>query len=148
MKPFISVSELDTEQIAKNFAITLHKGNIIAFKGNLGSGKTTFIKYMIKYLDFNIDQFCSPTYNILNKYTNKSGLNIYHFDMYRVSNLDELYSTGYFDYIDQDNIIAIEWSEKIIDFLPNNTIYVSIHKVDKHVRSIDIKRGNYDNISS
>lgn len=118
----ISYSENETENIAESFAKKLKGKEIIAMFGTMGMGKTAFTRGLVKGLDSS-DDVSSPTFAIVNEYHGK--FNIYHFDMYRIKSLDDLYSTGFFDYID-NGIIIIEWSENIETVLPNNTIKIRI----------------------
>ncbi|MEG3005948.1 MAG: tRNA (adenosine(37)-N6)-threonylcarbamoyltransferase complex ATPase subunit type 1 TsaE, partial [Oscillospiraceae bacterium] len=84
------------------------------------------------------DDVSSPTFALINEY-NGDGLTLYHFDMYRVSNYDDLYSTGFFDYMDMGGVMAVEWSENIENILPENSITVTIERIDEDKRQITIK---------
>ncbi len=135
MKKYISHSTKETEKIAEQFAKTLKGGDVIAFTGNLGAGKTAFVRGLAKGLEVK-GEVCSPTFAIVHEYIGK--INLIHFDMYRISGEDDLYTTGFFDYLEQDVITAIEWSENISGFLPENTVYVDIacDENDKQTRYI------------
>ena len=132
-----SNSELETEGIAENLAKQLNNRDVIALYGELGAGKTAFVRGLAKGL--NIDDYvCSPTFALVHEYDGTVPL--YHFDMYRVITWDDLYSTGFYDYLDRDGILAIEWSENIEDSLPKNTIKVRISKEnEENVRNILIE---------
>lgn len=139
MQSFVSHSEADTAKIAVDFAKTLRSGDVIAFSGGLGAGKTTFTRYLCKALDCR-DDVSSPTFALVHCYRAK--MPIYHFDMYRISGLDNLYSTGFFDYLDAGGIIIIEWSENVLEFLPDDMIRVDIKRLGDNDREITIKRGD------
>lgn len=118
----ISSSCEQTENIGKKLARRLTGTEIIALFGDLGAGKTAFTRGLCCGLEVTND-VCSPTFTIVNEYNGK--FPVYHFDMYRVQTLDDLYTTGYFDYID-NGILVIEWSENIESILPDNVIKVTI----------------------
>ena len=120
MKSYISDSPKKTEEIAENLAKELTGGEVIAFRGGLGMGKTCFTRGLARGLDYSGDVI-SPTFALINEYLG-GRLPIYHYDMYRISNWDELYSSGFFEYIDEGGVIAAEWSENIENALPDNTI--------------------------
>lgn len=100
-------------------------GTVVAFSGGMGMGKTAFVRGALKA--YGNDSFvCSPTFALVHDYGGTPHL--YHFDMYRISGLDDLYSTGFFDYLNDDRILFIEWSENIREFLPENTVFVDIER--------------------
>ena len=138
MEKIIVKSEAETAAFAKKFAESLKPGDIIAFKGGLGAGKTTFTRYLAKALGYE-GEASSPTFAIINEY-NGGRLNVYHFDMYRIKDEDDLYSIGFYDYFDRNGICLVEWSENIESALPNDTIYVIINKIDDTTREIIIKQ--------
>lgn len=107
MVKLISHSADETEQIGEKIAKKLHGTEVIALFGGLGMGKTAFTRGLARALGVD-DGVSSPTFALVNEYSGK--YNIYHFDMYRVNSWDDLYSTGFFDYID-NGILVIEWSE-------------------------------------
>ncbi len=130
MNILISTSKEDTLNIAKNFAKNIKKNQLILFKGDIGTGKTTFIDGFVSYFNYN-KPISSPTYSILNIY--ETIPNILHFDMYRISSIIDLETTGFFDYIDSNCIILVEWSENIIKFIKKDFITISIEKVDTNI---------------
>ena len=136
MIEFISRNDNDTEQIAAKLADKLIGGEVIAFRGDLGAGKTCFTRGLASGLGFT-GTVNSPTFSIVNEYLG-GRLNLYHFDMYRVENWEDLYSTGFFEYIDMGGVVAAEWSENIDGALPENTIYITIEKIDDNTRNIKI----------
>lgn len=133
MQRFISHSVQDTEKIAAKLAEKLKGGEIIAFTGPMGMGKTAFTRGLVLALGGG-DVVSSPTFALVNEYDAR--LTVQHFDMYRVSGWDDLYSTGFFDYLDTDNVLVIEWSENIDGVLPENTIYVHMEKGETETERI------------
>ncbi len=129
----------ETIDAAKKLGSMLHAGDIIAYKGGLGAGKTTFTRGLAIGLGLG-DNVFSPTFALVNEYKGKN-ISLYHFDMYRISGEDDLESTGFYDYPFEDNIVAVEWSENIADFLPENTIYITISRIDDDTREIIIENG-------
>ncbi len=136
MQTFISNSPEETEKFAEAFAKELSGGTVIAFRGNLGMGKTCFTRGLAKGLGFN-GSVTSPTFALINEYIG-GRLPLYHFDMYRITSWDELYSSGFFDYIEQGGIIAAEWSENIENALPDNTIYIELESINENTRKITV----------
>ena len=111
----------------------LKGGEVIAFTGPMGMGKTAFTRGLVLALGGG-DVVSSPTFALVNEYDAR--LTVQHFDMYRVSGWDDLYSTGFFDYLDTDNVLVIEWSENIDGALPENTIYVHMEKGETETERI------------
>lgn len=129
----ISNSEEQTRKIAFDYAKTLNKGDVVLLSGELGAGKTAFVKGVAKF--FNIsEQVTSPTYAYLNIY----GDFIYHYDCYRLSSGEDAEQLGLTDYFGGDNICFIEWSENIYDVLPDNAKRVSIKKTGVNQREISL----------
>lgn len=124
MIKIISNNTQDTEKIGAKIASTLNGTEVIALFGGLGMGKTAFTRGLSSALGVT-DGVTSPTFALVNEYHGK--YNIYHFDMYRVTSWEDLYSTGFFDYID-NGILVIEWSENIEGALPENTVRITISK--------------------
>ncbi|MBC5788467.1 MULTISPECIES: tRNA (adenosine(37)-N6)-threonylcarbamoyltransferase complex ATPase subunit type 1 TsaE [Clostridiaceae] len=135
MKQFITHSPSETEQVASQFAQQLKPGDVIAYRGGLGVGKTAFTRGLAEGLQV-IGEVSSPTFSLVNEYQGK--IPLYHFDMYRINTLDDLYFTGFFDYLENGSILAIEWSENIADYLPENTITVELKRLDETTREITI----------
>ena len=136
MKTFVSNSREDTVKFAADFAKTLKKGSVVAFLGGLGMGKTAFVSGLAKGLGIDAD-VTSPTFSIVNEYSGSENV-LYHFDMYRVDNWDDLYSTGYFDYLDGVSFLAVEWSENIFGALEDDAIIVEFEKIGENSRKITI----------
>jgi tRNA threonylcarbamoyladenosine biosynthesis protein TsaE len=137
---FISDSPAQTLGIAREFGKKLRSGDIVAFIGGLGAGKTTFVTGCAEALGF-YGKVTSPSYALVHEYHIKKtdNLVIFHFDMYRVSGYDDLCSTGFFDCLDSEAILFIEWSENIAQELPANTIFVKITNIGDNLREIKIE---------
>ncbi|MBR2870555.1 MAG: tRNA (adenosine(37)-N6)-threonylcarbamoyltransferase complex ATPase subunit type 1 TsaE [Clostridia bacterium] len=127
---YISENNIKTQQIAFEYAKTLKKGDVVLLSGDLGAGKTEFVKGVAKYFGF--DGVTSPTYAYLNIY----GDFIYHYDCYRLSSGEDAELLGLTDYFNGDNICFIEWAENIEDALPKETKKVTIQKIDENTRKI------------
>ena len=134
MEIFLSKSPQETEKIAEKLSQKLIGGEVIAFRGDLGAGKTCFTRGLAKGLGYN-GNVTSPTFALINEYFG-GRLPLCHFDMYRISSWDELYSSGYFEYLDSGAVVAAEWSENIENALPENTIYVEIEKISDTERKL------------
>ncbi len=133
MMKFVSHSEAETEAIGEKFARMLHPGDVVAFTGGLGAGKTVFTRGMARTLAPDAE-VSSPTFALVNDYGGK--VPFWHFDMYRIRTMDDLYSTGFFDYLESGGILAVEWSENIAGALPDGTIYVRITADGENERTI------------
>jgi tRNA threonylcarbamoyladenosine biosynthesis protein TsaE len=107
--------ELDTRDVARAF---------IAMRGEMGVGKTAFVRGFASYFD--IGGVKSPTYTVVNEHRGRK--NVYHFDMYRIEDEDDLYSIGFDEYLEKDGFIIVEWSENIEDLLPSDAILVTISR--------------------
>lgn len=130
-------SSEETENVGYEFAKLLSAGDFVAMRGDLGAGKTAFVRGMAKYLSPGA-RVSSPTYTIVNIYGGK--IPLCHFDMYRIDGEESLYSTGFFDYQDGRSVCVVEWSEKIAGFIPVGSYEVSISKAGENDRTIEIKR--------
>jgi tRNA threonylcarbamoyladenosine biosynthesis protein TsaE len=128
-------TEEDTIAVAEEFSRHLQDGQVVCLNGNLGAGKTFFIKQIVK--QYGITNASSPTFAIVNEYT--ADKRIYHFDFYRINKINELYDIGFNDYInDNDSIVFIEWAELFPEALPSNTINVHMILNDDSTRIIEI----------
>jgi tRNA threonylcarbamoyladenosine biosynthesis protein TsaE len=121
MSQFVTENPQETEALGQKLATRLHGGETVAFTGGMGMGKTVFTRGLARGLGVQ-QGVASPTFTIMREY--EGHLPIYHFDMYRIHGLNDLYSCGFFDYVDGDGILIIEWSENISDYLPPSTIFV------------------------
>ena len=135
-KMFISKSAADTEAIAKQLSEYLSAGDVLALYGDMGAGKTAFVRGLVSgLLPECIRLVHSPTFAIVNEYAGKE-YSIYHFDFYRLKDEDDLYSIAFFDYLDRGGIIVTEWSELFEDVLPPSGKKVRIEKTGEEERHI------------
>ena len=124
----ITIKSLDTiQEAAKEFINRMGEGKVFAFYGKMGAGKTTFIKALCETLGVK-DVITSPTFSLINEYTDGKGNSIYHPDFYRIKKLEEVYDMGYEDYFYSGNLCLLEWPELIEEILPENVIKVTIEE--------------------
>ncbi len=141
MSVYISHSVRETHEIGEKLGKTLKSGDVVAYFGCMGMGKTTFTHGLAKGLGIDEKEVSSPTFALVHEYRG-SAATLYHFDMYRIESWDDLYSTGFFDYLDFGGILAVEWSENIENALPENCIRVSFeHGENENERIIEISKG-------
>ena len=143
MAIFKTKSAAETEKIGCLLGKTLPDGSVIAMFGELGAGKTAFTRGLAAGMGINCD-VSSPTFALVNEYRGAERT-LYHFDMYRISGWDDLYSTGYFDYLEAGGCLIIEWSENIEAVLPQDCIRVTISKTENsNERIIEITGAEID----
>ena len=135
----VTHSPEETVRAAQKLGSMLRPGDMIAYKGGLGAGKTTFTRGLAIGLGLG-DNVSSPTFALVNEYRG-SEITLYHFDMYRISTEEGLESTGFYDYDLENNVAAVEWSENIAQFLPEKTIYITINALSENEREIIIEDG-------
>ena len=124
----IRINSLDTiHEAAKEFIKGMGDGKVFAFYGKMGAAKTTFIKALCEVLGVK-DVITSPTFAIINEYTDGNNNPIYHFDFYRIKKLEAVYDMGYEDYFYSGNLCLLEWPELVEDVLPENVIKVTIEE--------------------
>ncbi len=128
MQVYESYSYDETMKIASEIADTLKGGEFIAMYGDLGAGKTAFVQGVAKALDIK-NHVTSPTFTIVNEYEGR--LPLYHFDVYRISDPDEMYEIGYDEYVDSNGVCIVEWAELIEDLFPQEYIKITILKDDE-----------------
>jgi len=134
---YVAKSLDDTKRIAIAFAKMVQPGAIVAFFGDLGAGKTTFIRSFVSAFSCDEELVNSPTFQYLNIYPSTPA--IYHFDLYRLRSHDDFLAQGFDEYFDATHIVLLEWAEKIIPILPKKTTYVHIKHVDETTRYIEVK---------
>jgi tRNA threonylcarbamoyladenosine biosynthesis protein TsaE len=137
MTRYVSDSVAKTEELAEGLGRLLKPGDVIAYRGGLGAGKTAFTRGLAKGMGLDPDEVSSPTFAILNVYKNGE-TELRHFDMYRVTTPASLDSTGFYDYLDGAGVLAIEWSENVAGELPQNAITVTIETLDENTRRITV----------
>ena len=135
-----SASEQETEAIGRELAQQLAPGAVVAFTGDLGAGKTAFVRGMAQGLGIS-QRVTSPTFTIVNEYDGPTPL--FHFDMYRLADADALFDIGWEDYLDRGGVCAVEWSENVREALPPDAVTVTIARCPENDswRSITIEGG-------
>ncbi|KGI21560.1 tRNA (adenosine(37)-N6)-threonylcarbamoyltransferase complex ATPase subunit type 1 TsaE [Hoylesella timonensis] len=133
----IKIESLDhIHEAAQQFIDNMGKGNVFAFYGKMGAGKTTFIKAICECLQVD-DVITSPTFSIVNEYySNKLDDSIYHFDFYRIKKVEEVFDMGYEDYFYSGRLCFLEWPELIEDLLPKDAVKVHIMEQEDGSRLI------------
>lgn len=141
MSVYISHSVKETHEIGEKLGKTLKSGDVVAYFGGMGMGKTTFTHGLAKGLGIDEKEVSSPTFALVHEYRGRANT-LYHFDMYRIESWDDLYSTGFFDYLDFGGILAVEWSENIENALPDDSIKIMFKHGDcENERIIEILGG-------
>ena len=136
---FCTTTYKETEALGSALAIAMNKEGFVAFYGDLGAGKTAFIRGMGEIVCPNA-QVCSPTYSVINEYRQNGKTVMCHVDAYRIKDDDDLYSTGFYDCADYPNcLMAVEWSENIPFAIPEDAVIVEILKSGENERSITVK---------
>ena len=141
METFVINNIKQTKKLAQAFANLLVGGEVILLNGDLGAGKTTFTKFVLQALGVK-DNITSPTFTLMHEYKTKK-FNIYHFDMYRLSDASEGTALGFEEYLyseDKSNIVFVEWAENIKDILKGNFININIKLLDDNKRKFEIER--------
>lgn len=139
---FCTKSELETRQFAQKVGERLKSGDVILFTGDMGAGKTAFTKGLAEFFGV-MDEVTSPTFALVHEY---SGIiNIFHFDLYRISGFDDLYTTGFFDYLDRNGILVVEWSENVPELLfeLENPVNISVEKLSENERKFTVTGINF-----
>ena len=135
---YITNSPEETEKVGAALGEILNPGTVIAYRGDLGAGKTAFTRGLARGLGY-AEPVTSPTYTIVNEYLG-GRLPLFHFDMYRLSSSDDLWDIGWDDYLDRSGVCAVEWSENVADAL-EDAILITIHKTGENSRRIEIEGG-------
>ncbi len=134
MNKSFNITEINS--VAKEILESVNSRTIL-FYGEMGVGKTTLIREIVKELGY-LHDVSSPTFSIVNEYEIKDGL-VYHFDFYRIKNEEEVYDIGFEDYLDSDQWIFIEWPEKISSLIPDQVNEIHLEKAAKNIRRIKLK---------
>ena len=136
---FLTNSPEETEAIGAALGKIATPGTVIAYRGDLGAGKTAFTRGLARGLGYT-EPVTSPTYTIVNEYLG-GRLPLFHFDMYRLASSDDLWDIGWDDYLDRNGVCAVEWSENVADAL-EGAILITIHKTGENSRRIEIEGGD------
>ena len=139
---FLSHSTEETEHFGEMLAGKLRPGDVLAYTGSLGMGKTAFTRGLARGLGCR-GRVTSPTFTIVNEYEGKTPL--FHFDMYRLGSSEELFDIGWDDYLARGGVCAVEWSERVSDELPEDTIFVDIARGEEgeNTRVITVTGGRF-----
>lgn len=136
---YLSHSPEETEHIGEMLGRRLRPGTVVAYRGGLGMGKTAFTRGLARGLGC-AGRVTSPTFTIVNEYDGATPL--FHFDMYRLGSSDELFDIGWEDYLTRGGVCAVEWSERVDDAMPADTLWVDIARgTDESDRTITITGG-------
>lgn len=130
----VSKSENQTTEIAREYSSVINGGDIILLNGDLGSGKTFFVKQVCK--EFGIENVSSPSFAIVNEYHNRKRFT--HFDFYRIKKIEELYDIGFEDYLEEEAVIFIEWANLFPGILPKKNYQIDFKFVNNTSREISI----------
>lgn len=137
MQEITTVSPAETEALGERIAAKLRGGEVLALFGGMGMGKTAFTRGLARGLGIG-DGVSSPTFALVHEYHGR--LPVYHFDMFRVTGWDDLYSTGFFDYLESGGVLVIEWSENIEAALPEDAVRIEIrHGTGENERIFQIE---------
>ena len=136
---FITNAPAETEAIGAALGKIIQPGTVIAYRGDLGAGKTAFTRGLARGLGCT-DLVTSPTYTIVNEYLG-GRIPLFHFDMYRLRSSDDLWDIGWEDYLDRNGVCAVEWSENVDDAL-EDPMNITIEKLGEDTRRITIKGGD------
>ncbi len=135
MEIFISKSEGETVKRGKEFAQQLHAGSLVALYGDLGAGKTQFVKGICEAFEVK-EVVNSPTFTIVNEY--HGTLPVFHIDLYRMKNVDEILNIGFDEYLESGGVCLVEWAEKLDGILPEKRFDVRMSVIDNSTRGISI----------
>ena len=127
---YISHSEAETEALGRRLASALSPGAVVAYRGDLGMGKTAFTRGLAQGLGYQ-GRVTSPTFTIVNEYEG-TGMPLFHFDMYRLEGAEDLFDIGWEDYLDRGGVCAVEWSERVAAALPPEAVRVTIGRCREH----------------
>lgn len=132
-----TASPEETVAFAEKIGRLLRGGDVVAYRGGLGAGKTTFTRGLALGMGLP-DEVFSPTFALVNEYRGKN-ITMYHFDMYRIMNAEALETTGFYDYMSEDAVIVCEWTENIEGCLPKNAVNITIEHMGRDVREITVE---------
>ena len=137
---YITGSPEETEAVGAALGQVLTPGSVVAYRGDLGAGKTAFTRGLARGLGCT-DTVTSPTYTIVNEYLS-GRIPLFHFDMYRLRSSDDLWDIGWEDYLERGGVCAVEWSENVADAM-ENAVTVNLEKLGENTRRITIEGGEH-----
>ncbi len=137
---FTTNSPLETEAVGAALGAIVPAGTVIAYRGDLGAGKTAFTRGLARGLGYR-DPVTSPTYTVCNEYLG-GRLPLFHFDMYRLRSAEDLWDIGWDDYLDRGGVCAVEWSENVEEAM-ENAVCITIEKTGADTRRITIEGGDF-----
>ena len=137
---YITGSPEETEAVGAALGRVLTPGSVVAYRGDLGAGKTAFTRGLARGLGCT-DAVTSPTYTIVNEYVS-GRIPLFHFDMYRLRSSDDLWDIGWEDYLERGGVCAVEWSENVADAM-ENAVTVNLEKLGENTRRITIEGGEH-----
>ena len=133
-----TTSPEQTIALGREIGRRLRGGEVLAYRGGLGAGKTTITRGISEGMGLG-DEVTSPTFALVNEYRKRDcKLSLIHFDMYRITSGEDLETTGFFDYMDEDTVLAVEWSENIAEDLPEPLTVITLERIDDETRKITI----------
>ena len=138
-----STSVEQTEAIAAELAATLRGGECVALDGELGAGKTQFVRGLVRALGGNPRSVSSPTFVLLNVY-DSCRLKVFHLDAYRVNGADDFESIGFGELLEQRGVVVVEWAQRVASLLPSDVIHVTIATIDETTREIEVEGSKRD----
>jgi tRNA threonylcarbamoyladenosine biosynthesis protein TsaE len=139
VEEIISHSVAETEAIAAQLAGTLRGGECIALQGDLGAGKTQFVRGLVRALGGSAGAVSSPTYVLLHVYEG-ARLTVYHLDAYRVAGSEDFESIGFSELLEQGGVVIVEWAKRVASLLPPSTIWIDIEPIGESERRLEIRR--------
>ncbi len=140
IKEFDTCSPEQTEALGAALGAVIPAGTVLAYRGNLGAGKTAFTRGLARGLGYR-EPVTSPTYTIVNEYIG-GRIPLFHFDMYRLGSSEDLWDIGWEDYLDRGGVCAVEWSENVVDAL-EGALTVTIEKLGDTRRRITLEGGDF-----
>ena len=133
----VSTSPEETDRLAASVASTLKPGDVVCLHGDLGAGKTCFVKGVAAFFGIDQNMVSSPTFTLIHEYP--AGIPVYHFDCYRINDVREAVDIGTEDYLYGNGICLIEWAEKIEAIIPEEALHITIEKISESERLFRFK---------
>ncbi|MBP3890510.1 MAG: tRNA (adenosine(37)-N6)-threonylcarbamoyltransferase complex ATPase subunit type 1 TsaE [Muribaculaceae bacterium] len=135
----ILIKDIDgIEDAARKVLAAIGDRPVVAFHGDMGAGKTTLINAISRILGAVDDATSSPSFSIVNEYVGADGNTIYHFDLYRLNDIEEAYDMGFEDYIDSGNLCMIEWPDIAESLLPDDAVHISVRELEDGSREVSV----------